>query len=120
MSKVIAMLAVVAVAGAAFAAIGVATTAPTSKPAAMSGAFVKMDGAKLVMTVKEGDKQVEKTVLTTDKTTVKVGDADAKLTDLKEKQMISVTLDEKATEPTATAVKARAAATPKSGEHNAK
>ena len=104
MSKLIAMLAVVAVASAVFAM----TPTTTSKPTGLEGAFVKMDGATLVLKVKEGDKTVEKTVLTTDKTTVKVGDADAKLTDLKEGQRIAVTLDEKATEATATAVKARA------------
>jgi len=112
MSKLIALLAVVAVAGAVFAM----TPTTTSKPAGLEGTFVKMDGAKLLMKVKEGDKMVDKTVLTTDKTTVKVGDADAKLTDLKEGQRILVTLDDKAAEPTAASVKARAVRTPKTAE----
>jgi hypothetical protein len=114
MSRVIAMLALVAVASAAFAMAP--ATKPASAPASVKGAFVKMDGAKLLMKVKEGDKIVDKTVLTTDKTTVKVGDAEGKLADLKEGQEITVTLDDKATEPTAASVKTRAAAPAKNAK----
>ena len=108
MNRLLAVLAVVVVAGAVVAT----AVATTSKPAVVEGAFVKVDGNSLVMKVKDGDKMVEKTLLTTEKTTVKIGDADSKLSDLKEGQRIAVTLD--ADNKTAVSVKARAASTPKS------
>jgi hypothetical protein len=86
-----------------------------SRPAGLEGAFVKMDGNNLVLKVKDGDKLVEKTVLTTDKTTVTIGDAAGKLSDLKADQRIAVTLDAAASTPTATAVKARAVRAPAKG-----
>jgi hypothetical protein len=115
MKQVMAMLAVLAVAGMVYALDGGAvlktTTVATSQPAMMAGAFVKVDGAKMTVTVKEAGKAVEKTVLTTDKTTVTVGGKEGKLADLKEGMLVKVTLDSAAAEPTATKIDAAAVAT---------
>jgi hypothetical protein len=85
MKLVMSLLALVAVAG--FLA-GTVLAADAVKPATWEGVFVKLDGAKVVMTVMGKDKSV----LTTDKTVVTLDGKPAKLADLKAGALLTVTL----------------------------
>jgi hypothetical protein len=97
MSLLAALAVVGMVAGFALAAAPVAP----AKASTLEGTFVKVDGAKLVLTVKDK----ETTVATTDKTTVTLDGKDAKLADLKAGVKLVVTLTD-ATAPTAAKVEA--------------
>jgi hypothetical protein len=77
---------------------------PATKPAGTEGVFVKVVGAKLVMTVKDK----EATILTDDKTVVTLDGKDAKLADLKAGMTLVVTMTDAAA-PTAAKVEAKTA-----------
>ncbi len=96
MFKVFALVAVMTLSGVAFAADeakpaeGKAVKADKPKVARSGGKFVKLDGATLVVAGKDG---AEKKFTTTDATAVMIDGKEAKLADLKEGQMLGLTLD---------------------------
>ena len=107
MKWIMSLLAFLAVAG--FLA-GTVLAADAIKPATWEGVFVKLDGAKVVMTVMGR----EKSVLTTDTTAVTLDGKPAKLADLKAGSLLTVALViGKGEIPTADSIQAKTPDLPK-------
>lgn len=110
MKRTMGLLAVVAVLGVVSSFVLAAD--PTSKPVGTEGTFVKMDGANLVMTVKDKNTPF----LTDDTTAVTVdGKEGTKLTDLKAGMKLVVTMNDGKPGAAVTVAKvvAKSPATPK-------
>ena len=111
-AKVLALLAVLGFVSAAFAA-----EATESKPDKVQGRVKSVDGAKITVTTGRGDNAKETVVTTNDKTTVKVGDKEGKVSDIKANMRLQAEIkDGVATTVTATEGRGRGGATTRAAE----
>ena len=95
-TKLIAVLTLVTLIGAAAGTVQAADPAAPAKPAkvkkpGIKGDVVKVDGNKLVISSGKKDAKAELTIATDDKTVVMIEGKEAKLTDLKPGQKVTIT-----------------------------
>lgn len=89
MKRVVTLMVLVAFVG---TITGIVLAADEEKPTVWTGTVVKVVEKALTIKVKDGDKEMEKPVVTDDKTMVTLDGKEAKLADLKADMMVTVTI----------------------------